>query len=635
MRRGAMFGSVLLWSIGAGAGTGGDVEWRESDVSSLFSLAEEVRARDVAPEVLTQVSSDIRIDIEDEVIRTRVRDIWYYPSVADVQRYGMDKIVFDVGLDSVVVHAAATLDRHGELHLFDPETARIRDTYENNIFTDTREMTIALPGLGVGGLTLLDYEIITRRDLMETDWSEVVYPASFSPLERFRFSVRWEEGRWAPVWQHDDDRLDCEATKVELLCGATNLPAADYEENIFWADKLPRLVVGERESWSDIIDHSLTAFQRALVEPGDADSLLASILEQSASREDAIDRVHDFVARDVRYLSMSEHGHTITPHSISTVLRTRYGDCKDKSALLYYLLSGLDLDVWPVLVATRRMLPAKLGVPAMGRFDHMLVCFALDGEQHCLDATDPYTDWRHTPAGVQGRVALPLRQGADPGVIPENQFRWRKSAVTSIDFTPEGGQREVQERRYVGEYAGAFRGFLTGRTPAERVDWARENYQEEVSDWVSPDFSFEGVESLSETLAINSSVEYPPFIDVDADLTYVEHDAWLRYELNTLYLQNRRYDEYFPGARVKTRYEYDIGRHWTLATLPPELTLEHELGALRRSVTALDDSRFVVETVLAVPSQWVAVDRISEFNRLLEVFSRELVMQVSGKRKVF
>jgi hypothetical protein len=629
MKKAILFSLLILYSVAATAQP--SIQWGAADISELMHQAEVLQALDEKPEALTMVLSDIEITIEKDVVRKRVRDIWYYPSIADAHNSGMDRIAFNKQKDSLTIHAAASIDRRGKVRMFDPQRLRITDVHQDNIFTDTREAVVALPGIGPGSLTLLDYEIVTDRAMMETPWSALIYPTGLSPVLHFRLTVRWPGAQHHPTCTSGGSSVTCRSQPEAFTCEGRDLPAPKPDRDVLWADQLEQIIVSEAANWNQVIEVSLTAFHKAMVDIGGADHLLQEISETNISTSEKISQLHDFVARDIRYISMSEHGNTITPHSIASVLAERYGDCKDKSAVLYYFLRHLGLDAYPVLVATNRHSANRLELPSTRYFNHMVICFEWEGGNYCLDPTDSYTDWQHIPAAIQGKVALELRPDSKPSVIRSNQYRWRLKTHTDIALSPEGGQHERQERIFHGEYAGTFRNFLAGMSKTERVRWAVEDYHTKLSDMATPSFSFEGIDRLVPELVIRSRADYEPIVDPNADLDYTEEDTWLIGEIASLQLEKRHYDDYFPGLEVSSHFKFDVSEHWMLTTLTPELDLEHPLGQMTRSVTHLDDRRFVVDTSLRIPEQKVSKENIAAFNDFLDLLTRESKIRFRAK----
>ena len=86
-------------------------------------------------------------------------------------------------------------------------------------------------------------------------------------------------------------------------------------------------------------------------------------------------RLYDFVARNVRYVSISLGVGRYQPHSASDVLQNGYGDCKDKHTLLSALLRADGIQSYPVLIGSTRKLDAD--VPSPTQFDHVITAARL------------------------------------------------------------------------------------------------------------------------------------------------------------------------------------------------------------------------------------------------------------------
>ena len=86
-------------------------------------------------------------------------------------------------------------------------------------------------------------------------------------------------------------------------------------------------------------------------------------------------RLYDFVARNVRYVSISLGVGRYQPHSASDVLQNGYGDCKDKHTLFSALLRAEGIQSYPVLIDSARKLDAD--VPSPAQFDHVITAARL------------------------------------------------------------------------------------------------------------------------------------------------------------------------------------------------------------------------------------------------------------------
>jgi hypothetical protein len=177
-------------------------------------------------------------------------------------------------------------------------------------------------------------------------------------------------------------------------------------------------------------------------------------LANEVSRDAASDRervalIRDWINRNIRYLSVHIGVQGWVPHPAPQVLNTRYGDCKDQTALMQAMLAAVGIESTPALVysGSSYRLPA---LPQSGAFDHVIVYIpSLD---LYVDPTDRYAALGALPHHLYGKPALLSVNGRIvqlPVESPERDF-----VETRIQMRiDETGQVRGTSRTYV---AGAF-----------------------------------------------------------------------------------------------------------------------------------------------------------------------------------
>ena len=102
-------------------------------------------------------------------------------------------------------------------------------------------------------------------------------------------------------------------------------------------------------------------------------------------------RLYDYVARNIRYVSISLGVGRYQPHSATDVLQSGYGDCKDKHTLFSAMLRAEGIKSYPVLIDSSRQLDEDIPSPA--QFDHVItaVRFSAGPALVFLDTTPEVT----------------------------------------------------------------------------------------------------------------------------------------------------------------------------------------------------------------------------------------------------
>ncbi len=621
-----LFVSYFMCGLTAAQG----VSELKSRKSELLELAKSFLADEsgLSYSEFTKLHHQIDTNIEGNKVTTRKTLVWYYPNKADIQELGYDSIYFNAAADKVRYVNAVATNGSGESWV-DTQDIKTIDSDTYNVFTDGKKLIVNYVGLEQGSISAIEYEI--ERDLtkLEGSWSAIYYPQSSTLSKSFQLTVTSAADK--PLYVHSSSEFAvCENTQVSVSCKAKDIPPAESDEDFYWRDVLGQIVVSEVDNWEQLKRSTAQRFDQARKKNSLVKSTVDSLMSPDMSEDEMITAIHEFVARDIRYVSMSESGYAITPHSPDETITKRYGDCKDKSVVLLELLSEIGLKPYPVLVATNRMDALRVNQASLNYFDHVVVCFDLNGTESCMDATDSTTDWRYTSDWVQGKVSLPILAKSRPGILPMANFLWKLEQNTEIEVDDLGGQIENQKVSFVGAYASRVRSILEGESEMNQTKWVEELYSDIVSEGSVPDVSISGVSDLDKNIEITTKTVYEPYFEPEAEISLVEYDAWIQNELNRLELENSVYSELFRGAHVVSSYQFTIPKRWKLESLPADLKLETQYGSLVRETKVVADNIIQVNSTLLMPAKSVELEQIAEFNKTLDVFKSESVIRYTA-----
>ena len=159
-------------------------------------------------------------------------------------------------------------------------------------------------------------------------------------------------------------------------------------------------------SWADVAAfyNSLSSI-RAI-----PDSQLAVFARQqcanAATRLDSLEALYDFVRENIRYISLDLGRGDFTPLAASEVLKKRFGDCKDQSALLTVLCRAMGFSADLALIATRDKPPVITQLPWPGYFDHVMTAIDTGNGYLFLDASQATCCFGKLPVKLRNRRAL-------------------------------------------------------------------------------------------------------------------------------------------------------------------------------------------------------------------------------------
>jgi len=131
------------------------------------------------------------------------------------------------------------------------------------------------------------------------------------------------------------------------------------------------------------------------------------ITEPLYSQREKLRGLYEFVRDHIRYVAIEIGIGDYQPHFAATTFRNRYGDCKDKVALLSAMAQCLSIPVYPVLISTWHHGRIDTSLVSHTHFNHVIAVAHLpDGDWLWMDPTDRTCPFEELPWYDQNRKAL-------------------------------------------------------------------------------------------------------------------------------------------------------------------------------------------------------------------------------------
>lgn len=171
-----------------------------------------------------------------------------------------------------------------------------------------------------------------------------------------------------------------------------------------------------------------------IVERQIRDAAIQSLLEGvdlKGSPKAVAERLAAVLHREVRYTGIEFGEAAIVPALPAEVLKRKYGDCKDKAALLVAMLRAAGLPAHVALLSAGPGLDIDKDLPGLGGFDHAIVHVA-SNPPLWIDATASETRVGLLPPGDQGRWALIARASTEAAArTPESTAadNWERHVI--------------------------------------------------------------------------------------------------------------------------------------------------------------------------------------------------------------
>ena len=229
--------------------------------------------------------------------------------------------------------------------------------------------------------------------------------AKLAGAESATFSKKDDAGRTIYLWKHSllTRPTDDEQKKKKAKAGQEK--QADVELTTF-------------KDWPSVAAW-YAALQKGRTTP--TPEIRAKALELVQGRDAKLDKIaalYDYVAKNIRYVSISFGLGRFQPHSAADVFKNQYGDCKDKVTLLAAMLNAIDIPSDAVLIPSARKIDPS--VPSPSQFDHLITAVPHEEKLVWMDSTAEVAPFRLLAAPLRGKQALLVpADGAGAGRLVE------------------------------------------------------------------------------------------------------------------------------------------------------------------------------------------------------------------------
>lgn len=526
-------------------------------------------------------------------------------------------VTYTPGEHQVKIERARIVKPDGSVIETRNETDRAGNNAYDGMYFDNRQRVVAFPGLEPGDVVEFTWRMddVSAQNMFADYFGDVEFLQGTHPQRQVEYVLVAPAERHfyanqpaLPGIEHTVDASQA-GTKV-WRWAVRDVPKIEPEPRMpGWASIAAHLHVSTFREWDDV-----ARFWWGLVR----DQLHATPAVQQAAEEAVkgipasdmrgrVRAVYDYVVTKTRYVGLEFGIHGFKPYPVDRVLARRFGDCKDKAALMFSMLRHLGIDSRLVLLRMRHLghldeRPASLAV-----FNHA-VLYVPELDMY-LDGTAEFSGSGELPGSDQGaQVLIVEHDGRTPSrflTTPVSRPEENRTANRMTVQLARDGSAQIQGETVVeGQTAQSYRRAYqseTGRTERFEQSYSRAYPGVRVSA-----FEVSDARAIEEPVRMGFRMEAPQLARTASDtLDFSPFGEPFRY-VEAFAPLSRRSLVLDLGAPWRNEFHYTVRlpEGATPASLPEPVERTTPFGSFRYQFEQTD------EGIVATGHVALAVDRV-------------------------
>lgn len=298
---------------------------------------------------------------------------------------------------------------------------------QSTTYNDTAYLNVRANNVEPGDLVEFQYVIyqIANENFRGDYFGDVAYVQNNRPITYVRYAViypkTWQLHFRPPALPHtrtddqfpahnqsssenlaDKNRVTAfELRNVERVKSDANQPG--------YTEVFDHILVSNKSTYDEIGRWWWNLVEEQLVVNDEIRQTVQSLTKNLKTDDEKVRAIYNHVAKNTRYLHVGLGIHGWKPYRTTDIMRNRFGDCKDKAALLKVMLEEADIPADLVLVRTRTLGAVEDYPASMHIFNHAITYVpSLD---LFLDATAEFNGSHELTSMDQGAQALIVRDG--------------------------------------------------------------------------------------------------------------------------------------------------------------------------------------------------------------------------------
>jgi tetratricopeptide (TPR) repeat protein len=266
----------------------------------------------------------------------------------------------------------------------------------SQMYTDVHQLTFSMPALAKGAVMDYEVEIEEKKAVMPGEFWVSEYLDAGAEVSTSRVTVTFPVRREVKLVATN---LTTQALVRDTTNGSMrtltwelkNVPAVEYEPGMPpYSSVRAQVHLTSVKSWQQVTEWYAGLAKKHLQAEDTIQRQARTLSSGLTNQLDQIQALYRYASHDVRYVGVELGRSAYEPHPPRETMQNKYGDCKDKAALLVSLLNAIGIEAHMAIVRPNDEGPLEEGLPGPEQFSHVVVYVPREGGDLWIDATQPF-----------------------------------------------------------------------------------------------------------------------------------------------------------------------------------------------------------------------------------------------------
>jgi tetratricopeptide (TPR) repeat protein/transglutaminase-like putative cysteine protease len=266
------------------------------------------------------------------------------------------------------------------------------------MYTDVHQLTFSMPALGKGAVMDYEVELEEKKPVMAGDFWVSEFLDAGVEVCTSRVTVVFPARREVKLVATN---LTSRALVTDTTNGnmrtltweLKNVPALEYEPGMPpYSSVRAQVHLTSVKSWQQVEEWYAGLVKKHLHGDDEIQRQARKLVSGLTNQLDQIQALYGYASRDVRYVGVELGRSAYEPHPPRDTMQNKYGDCKDKAALLVSLLNAVGIQAHMAIVRPNHEGPVDQGLPGPEQFSHAVVYVPREKGDLWIDATQPFSE---------------------------------------------------------------------------------------------------------------------------------------------------------------------------------------------------------------------------------------------------